>query len=106
MEQCYPVGQRNRIRRDARWICCKLGSTGHASMDGLAVDSQAESKRWMTPRKEQVLGRVGRCIYCGRSDVALTDEHVIPLALDGLWLLKDASCEACNAITTRSLSQR
>ncbi len=37
----------------------------------------------------------GRCIYCGRSDVALTDEHIIPLALQGFLVLDKASCTEC-----------
>jgi len=39
-----------------------------------------------------------RCIYCGRAD-GLTDEHIIPLALGGRWLLPEASCQPCADIT-------
>jgi hypothetical protein len=38
---------------------------------------------------------VGRCIYCGASNVPLSLEHIVPEALDGPWELPDASCRAC-----------
>ena len=51
---------------------------------------------------EQMDGRtyppVGRCIYCGSTDT-LTDEHIIPLALNGTGLLPKSSCVACAKIT-------
>ena len=41
---------------------------------------------------------VGECIYCGsRED--LTDEHIIPFAAGGRWILPAASCKSCAAIT-------
>lgn len=43
---------------------------------------------------------VGECIYCGSTE-DLTDEHAIPLALQGNRILRDASCLSCNKITTR-----
>src|ERR1700730_12837576 len=42
----------------------------------------------------------GRCIYCP-CDQGLTDEHVVPLALGGKWILPDASCEICRVKTSR-----
>ena len=39
------------------------------------------------------LGPVGACIYCG-TDTDLSDEHVIPFALDGNIALVKASCPA------------
>lgn len=51
---------------------------------------------------EQMDGRtyppVGRCIYCGSTDT-LTDEHIIPLALNGTGILPKSSCVACAKIT-------
>lgn len=44
---------------------------------------------------------VGRCIYCGRTDVPLSDEHIIPYALGGNRVLPKASCGECAAITSR-----
>ena len=46
----------------------------------------------VTPTK-QVLGTVGRCIYCGGPGE--TEEHLIPLALSGVQTLAKASCRAC-----------
>jgi hypothetical protein len=38
---------------------------------------------------------MNRCIYCGKDNVALTDEHIIPLALHGEHLLEKSSCIEC-----------
>ncbi len=45
---------------------------------------------------------VGRCIYCNadESSVPLTDEHIIPLALNGHIILQKASCKPCAAATS------
>jgi hypothetical protein len=50
---------------------------------------------------QQIVGNVERCIYCGKKDEKLTDEHIIPFGLNGFLLLKKASCEACAAITSK-----
>lgn len=39
------------------------------------------------------------CIYCG-SQAKLHDEHIIPLALGGRWILPNASCNACGGKTS------
>jgi hypothetical protein len=52
------------------------------------------------PVHTRVIGDVGRCIYCGSSD-SLQREHVIPLALQGHFVLAGASCPRCAAITGR-----
>lgn len=46
------------------------------------------------------LSPVGFCIYCG-STTNLTDEHIIPFALNGTSVLPKASCETCAVITGR-----
>jgi hypothetical protein len=38
------------------------------------------------------------CVYCGTRE-KLTDEHIVPFAAGGAWLLPQASCKACAAIT-------
>lgn len=38
------------------------------------------------------------CVYCGAQE-RLTDEHIIPFAAGGKWLLPQASCKACAVIT-------
>jgi hypothetical protein len=43
----------------------------------------------------------GVCIYCRKSHVRLTDEHVVPLSLGGQHILEDASCQTCADITKR-----
>lgn len=43
---------------------------------------------------------VDKCIYCGAT-TDLTDEHIIPLALNGDWLLPKASCRICASITSK-----
>lgn len=41
---------------------------------------------------------VGECIYCGAKE-HLTQEHVIPFSAGGRWVLPDASCKKCSAVT-------
>ena len=43
----------------------------------------------------------GRCIYCGRADVRLTDEHFLPLSLGGQHVIEKASCHSCADITKK-----
>src|SRR5262245_11922729 len=45
---------------------------------------------------------INYCIYCDVSgqDTSLTDEHVVPYALNGDIVLQSASCEACAKITS------
>lgn len=48
----------------------------------------------------KVLETVGRCIYCGTSEVKLRNEHIVPYALNGKWQLLKASCPRCAEITS------
>lgn len=43
----------------------------------------------------------GVCIYCNRSGIKLTDEHIVPLSLGGVHVISKASCDDCAKITTR-----
>src|SRR5690606_12150322 len=40
------------------------------------------------------------CIYCG-SSARLSNEHVIPYALGGTFLIVDSSCEVCRKVTQK-----
>jgi hypothetical protein len=42
---------------------------------------------------------VGRCIYCGASGDKLNREHIVPLGLNGVTVLPEASCRRCTGIT-------
>lgn len=42
---------------------------------------------------------VGQCIYCGRKNVLLSDEHIVGVAIGGNLLLPKASCKRCSKIT-------
>jgi hypothetical protein len=48
-----------------------------------------------------IISTVDRCIYCGAtaSDVELTQEHMIPLALGGTYIIENGSCVTCQKIT-------
>lgn len=59
----------------------------------LQSDVSRETLRRFTP--------VGHCIFCGSADHVLTDEHIIPLALNGNLILPEASCHACADITKK-----
>ena len=50
------------------------------------------------PRIE--IGNVGQCIYCGKTDVTLQTEHIVPYGLNGPWELLNSSCQKCAAITS------
>ena len=43
----------------------------------------------------------GACIYCGTTDTALSDEHVVPYSLGGSHVLRHASCGRCADITKK-----
>jgi len=53
--------------------------------------------------EQPFLGPVGRCIYCGATDVQLGKEHTLPRCLGGggTLVLQKASCHPCGAITSR-----
>jgi hypothetical protein len=48
-----------------------------------------------------VLATVEKCMYCMRTQEPLKREHVVPLGLNGEWLLRRASCADCERITAR-----
>jgi hypothetical protein len=43
----------------------------------------------------------GACIYCGATDLELTDEHVVPFSLGGAHIIVDGSCLDCADVTKR-----
>lgn len=43
----------------------------------------------------------GECIYCGRTGLELTDEHITPYFIGGKHIIKDASCLDCADITKK-----
>ena len=46
----------------------------------------------------------GRCIYCleNKETEELTDEHIIPLALNGSLVIEKAACERCRAYSNEA----
>ena len=53
------------------------------------------------PRSPYYVESKGACIYCGATDGALSDEHVLPYSLGGSHVLRKASCARCAAVTTK-----
>jgi hypothetical protein len=49
---------------------------------------------------------IGVCIYCGAAGPDLSDEHIVPYALNGNWVLPKASCAKCAYITGQLIEQR
>jgi hypothetical protein len=49
---------------------------------------------------KSVLRTIGSCIYCGAKD-DLRDEHIIPYFLYGDYVLVNASCKKCEAVTSK-----
>lgn len=52
------------------------------------------------PVSTPILEPVGHCIYCGRSDLPLSCEHIVPYGLGGSLELPKASCHSCARITS------
>jgi hypothetical protein len=44
---------------------------------------------------------VNRCIYCGKTDRKLTNEHIVPYAVGGQTVLPKASCLDCSKVTSK-----
>lgn len=44
---------------------------------------------------------IDRCIYCGKTEVPLTKEHIVPYCLGGQWVLHKASCSEHAEVTRR-----
>jgi hypothetical protein len=42
-----------------------------------------------------------KCIYCGKLDTKLSDEHIVPESLGGVHIIRKASCPECATITSR-----
>jgi hypothetical protein len=40
-------------------------------------------------------------MYCGATDRNLSEEHIVPLGLGGVWVLRKASCGNCRDITSK-----
>lgn len=49
----------------------------------------------------EILANINQCIYCGEKTALLTNEHIVPFALHGEWVLVKASCEKCQKITSK-----
>jgi len=50
--------------------------------------------------QDKTIATIGRCIYCGKTDQSLSDEHIVPYGLNGEWILGRASCKGCRQITS------
>lgn len=44
---------------------------------------------------------VGRCIYCYRTGVALSDEHIVAYAIGGKYILPKSTCKRCQKLTAK-----
>ena len=47
----------------------------------------------------QVFNAAGQCIYCGKSGIELSNEHIVAYALGGDFVLPKASCLDCARVT-------
>ncbi|MCT8124808.1 hypothetical protein H1D31_01990 [Alishewanella sp. BS5-314] len=53
----------------------------------------------MAPKEK--FDSIGKCIYCHSASDALSEEHIIPYGLNGNFVLSEASCKVCAAITSK-----
>ncbi|MHB1678671.1 MAG: hypothetical protein ACYCSS_14290 [Sulfuriferula sp.] len=78
------------------WLSAETNEKGISVMTGRSV------------AHKHTYPAVGFCIYCGSdkyaegSDCKLGDEHIVPEGLGGRLILKEASCNACETITSRT----
>ena len=86
--QCTGPAQKPRmpVISDVRSL---TQSTFHLADQG--YDGMKDPTRITENRETLRAASVGSCIYCGATD-QLTDEHIIPLALGGRFVLPDSSC--------------
>lgn len=54
----------------------------------------------LIPTPSEIFSPIGKCIYCGSKE-GLSDEHIVPLALNGKMILPKSSCPACRNITSQ-----
>ena len=71
------------------------------SLPNYAVSKEAKRGNSSMSHGPTRIPSKGRCIYCGKDDVKLTDEHFLPLALGGQHVIEKASCHACAVITSK-----
>lgn len=83
------LGAANIETRDDGQTCVTFSSDIHFEDLRTSLGETRESRK------------IGKCIYCGRTDGPLSREHIIPKGLNGEWTLIEASCEYCREITSR-----
>jgi hypothetical protein len=66
----------------------------------ISIDYQRRLLQSNRTKRTEVIGSSSACIYCGSTE-DLTDEHVIPYALEGDFVIRSASCKQCAAKTSR-----
>lgn len=66
----------------------------------LSVDYQRRIFQGGGPRQTRILGTANACIYCG-STSNLSDEHIIPYALEGEFVIRSGSCRSCAEKTSQ-----
>jgi hypothetical protein len=69
-----------------------------------ALSNRATSGNFTMSHGPSRIPSKGRCIYCGKDDQRLSDEHFLPLSLGGKHVIEKASCPAC-ADTTKKFEQ-
>jgi len=81
-----------RIRRGTRFEVVLRGA-------GVILDTADMDQFVEFAATLELTSEVGRCIYCGAVDGALTTEHIVPRGLRGRWALQRASCSDCQVMT-------
>ena len=59
-----------------------------------------------TKSRENVCAPINQCIYCGIKDVELSDEHIVPFALNGNLVIPKSSCEKCQKIINKEIKSK
>ena len=79
-------------------VSCRLIRSGRVSVAAAAC--LVAHNNGAVKKNQSPYPFIDKCIYCG-SEEDLRKEHTIPYSLNGLLLLKKASCETCATITSR-----
>lgn len=66
----------------------------------IAVDYQRRILQGGGPKHTRIVATANACIYCGATS-DLSDEHIIPFALEGDFVIRSGSCKKCAGKTSK-----
>lgn len=96
MKKCWDL-EGTLERRDEKWRHANREARRRfdAKMRGFVIPGSHTMAEWRAKVEEHG----GRCVYCGRTDVKLTRDHVIPVTKGGSNDISNIvpACQPCNS---------